>query len=55
MHFSIDKEMSQIRETLCFKSMHEIAGGAVAQSEERATSGEEVPGSIPAVAGVIIM
>ena len=27
-----------------------LAGGAVAQSVERATPGEEVPGSIPAVA-----
>ena len=31
-------------------SHQNIAGGAVAQSVERATPGEEVPGSIPAVA-----
>ena len=28
-----------------------VVGGAVAQSVERSTPGEEVPGSIPAVAG----
>ena len=31
-------------------SFHLIRGGAVAQSVERATPGQEVPGSIPAVA-----
>ena len=30
--------------------MHTRSGGAVAQSVERATPGEEVPGSIPSVA-----
>ena len=29
--------------------MRKVSGGAVAQSVERATPGEEVPGSIPAV------
>ena len=33
-----------------FPFLTAIAGGAVAQSVERATPGEEVPGSIPAVA-----
>ena len=32
------------------ESCHQAAGGAVAQSVERATPGEEVSGSIPAVA-----
>ena len=35
---------------LILDSRSEHIGGAVAQSVERATSGEEVPGSIPAVA-----
>ena len=33
-----------------FVSLKCALGGAVAQSVERATPGEEVPGSIPAVA-----
>ena len=33
-----------------FISCSYLSGGAVAQSVERATPGEEVPGSIPAVA-----
>ena len=37
---------------VCVQSCVELnyVGGAVAQSVERATRGEEVPGSIPAVA-----
>ena len=33
----------------------ECQGGAVAQSVERATPGEEVPGSIPAVAARFLL
>ena len=29
-------------------ALHDLLGGAVAQSVERATPGEKVPGSIPA-------
>ena len=33
-----------------FPTLLPVVGGAVAQSVERATPGDEVPGSIPAVA-----
>ena len=36
-------------------SLLETLGGAVAQSVERATPGEEVPGSIPAVAACSLL
>ena len=35
--------------------MNKFLGGAVAQSVERATPGEEVPGSIPAVAARFLL
>ena len=39
----------------CFFCVCVWGGGAVAQSVERATPGEEVPGSFPAVAAVSLL